>query len=94
MAKISKVYEFDDKHYCKEDISGIDEKYAGDLDDLWEAMKDSNYFWESTFYCTDEYSYESKEDLIDAECETVEMVGDLQDFFDAIKTNEIQEKGK
>ena len=74
MEKINKVYEFDDKHYCKEDISEIDPLYAGDLDDLWFEMKKSGYFWENTFYCTDEHSYESKIDLIDDECEVAYMV--------------------
>lgn len=77
--KMAKVYEFDDKHYCEEDISEIDELYAGDLDDLWEAMKDSGYFYESTFYCCDEYSYESKRDCIDDQCDVVEQVEDLQE---------------
>lgn len=72
--KIAKVYEYDEKHYCKEDISEIDPLYAGDLDDLWNVMCESGYFWESTFYCTDEYSYESKSDLIDTECEVAYMV--------------------
>ena len=66
---MEKVYLFNDKHYCKVDISEWDPLYAGDLDDLWDAMCDSGYYWENTFYCTDEYSYEFKEDLIDAECE-------------------------
>ena len=76
---MAKVYEFDDKHYCEEDISEIDELYAGDLDDLWEAMKDSGYFYEATFYCCDEYSYESKRDCIDEQCDVVEQVEDLQE---------------
>lgn len=64
-----KVYEFNDKHYCEYDISEIDDKYAGDLDDLWDAMCESSYYHKSTFYCTDEDVYESKRELIDDHCE-------------------------
>mgnify|MGYP003300081917 CR=1 FL=1 len=76
---MAKVYEFDDKHYCEEDISEIDELYAGDLDDLWEAMKGSGYFYEATFYCSDEYPYESKRDCIDEQCVVAYQVEDLQE---------------
>lgn len=75
---MAKVYELDDKHYCEEDISEIDELYAGDLDDLWEVLKDSGYYYEATFYCTDEFSFESKKDLIDAECDVAYQVEDLK----------------
>lgn len=68
---INKIYEFDDKHYCDKDLSETDPVYAGDLNDMWDAMCESKYFWESTFYCTDEHCYESERDCIEDCCDVV-----------------------
>lgn len=74
MTKMTKVYEFNDKHYCKEDISKIDELYAGDLDDLWNAMVESGYYYENTFYCSDEHGFDSPEECIDVCCDVAYLV--------------------
>lgn len=72
---MSKIYEFDGKHYCEDDISEIDDLYAGDLDDLWEQMCRSGYYREETIYCTDENVYDDVETLID---ENIDVVGQVE----------------
>lgn len=73
---MSKIYEWDGRNYCDKDLSETDPYYAGNLDDMWEAMKDSGYFHESTYYCTDEYCYETITDLANNECECIGEVDD------------------
>ena len=75
---MDKVYEYNGDHYCEEDISDWDEKQVGDLDDLWYAMCESGDYCESTFYCSHNYTYDSKEELFDGECDTAFYVDDLK----------------
>jgi hypothetical protein len=75
---MDKVYEFNGDHYCNEDISDWDEKYVGDLDDLWDAMCESGEYCENTFYCSINGTYDSKEELFDDECDIAFSVEDLK----------------
>ncbi len=65
-----KVYEYKEKIYCEEDMSMFDDRYAGDLFDLYWELKNDGICSEQTIYTTinNEYAtYESPEELIEEE---------------------------
>lgn len=67
-----KIYEYEGKHYCDEDLSMTDDAYAGDLYDLyWELRQKGELREETRYYSAvnPEYSFESAEDLVEDYCE-------------------------
>lgn len=64
------VYEYKEKIYCEKDLSMKDDRYAGDLFDLYWELKEEGICCEQTIYTTvnNEYAtYESAEELIEEE---------------------------
>lgn len=71
---MSKVYEYDDNVYCEDDVSSQYSNYAGDLYDMYYAMKKNYHAYEHTFYYVqdgdvDGRVYDSYEEMIENECE-------------------------
>lgn len=45
---MSKIYEYNGKHYCDEDISLMDADYGGDILDLYTLLMDDGALCEET----------------------------------------------
>ena len=64
-----KIYEYNGKHYCEEDISFDDEDYAGDLYDLYCELRKDKKCDECTSYyaiCSST-PYSEAEEMIEEE---------------------------
>lgn len=75
---MSKVYEYNGKYYCDEDISiqlaeeNNEHEFGGDAYDLFWDMKQEGQACEMTYYYVPEcpeHVYESAEELVKEECD-------------------------
>lgn len=72
-----KVYEYEGKHYCEEDISLTDPKYAGDIWDLYWVLHREGHIEENRTYYLPEYPddgiYEDEEEAVLDNLETFDI---------------------
>jgi hypothetical protein len=72
-----KVYEYEGKHYCEEDISCADPKYAGDIWDLYWVLHREGHIEENCTYYLPEYPddgiYEDEEEAVLDNLETFDI---------------------
>jgi|GEM_PF-1248437 len=74
---LHKVYEYEGKHYCEEDISCVDPKYAGDIWDLYWVLHREGHIGENRTYYLPEYPdagiYEYEEEAVLDNLETFDI---------------------
>lgn len=64
-----KIYEYDNRLYCEKDLSKTDERYAGDLFDLFFELEKEHKTTSYTIYTVEggERAYDSPEELVEEE---------------------------
>ena len=75
-----KIYEYDNRLYCKEDLSETEERYAGDLWDLFNELEKDHQATSYTIYSIEggERAYDDIEELIAEEFDEL-CVGETEE---------------
>lgn len=82
---LHKVYEYEGKHYCEEDISLTDPLYGGDVWDLYWKLKQEGHADETSLYYSpgdpDIGCYDNEEDLVlnNLDCFGINVCGEYDD---------------
>ena len=58
------IYVYKGKTWCDLDLSEETDYYGGDLYDLFCELEQAGFCYKTTFYCTEEKSFDNEEDVL------------------------------